>query len=34
MTQRVLSATTGEGTHIFGATARVRPVVTVTIAKE
>lgn len=34
MTQRVLSGTTGEGTHIFGATARVRPVVTVTIAKE
>ena len=32
--QRVLSATTGEGTHIFGATARVRPVVTVSIAKE
>ena len=28
------AATTGEGTHIFGATARVRPVVTVTIAKE
>ncbi len=32
--QRVLSAITGEGTHIFGATARVRPVVTVSIAKE
>ena len=32
--QRNLSYTTGEGITNFGATARVRPVVTVTIAKE
>lgn len=32
--QRNLSFTTGEGNTNFGATARVRPVVTVTIAKE